>query len=223
MGDQIEWPWALAYRLALRLGIENISKTYVEPIPLHLSIPTTRDVDEVRRSLCTALSAKLSVGMDETVHNVDVVDVVQERIRRSSKATVCYYILSIERDVKVVASAVPDLLCTWEELMRPIRGTVQFYLLVVLECTKAKIWRRFAAPCREALEKAGLKDRILPDLSSPTEENVISWLNDCVHGFYGDRAHGIRDDVVAPFRRRRKIPHQELKAQLVPILERLST
>jgi hypothetical protein len=45
IGDQIEWPWALAYRLALRLGIEDISKSYVEPRSLRLGIPTTRNVE----------------------------------------------------------------------------------------------------------------------------------------------------------------------------------
>ncbi len=230
MGHQSEWPEALAYRLALDLTAEDIA-SFRLPARLRIRISAIEDRDQVRDSLYEGLEGKLQIARDESVL---LVDRLRMRLTAEKDPLVFFVKLHTDEEPKDIAAALTVLLRAWEELLAPIRATVRHYLVLTLDVVQERarwfsFWRardtfeRFAAPCRAVLEAGGLAHLSLPPLCSPMRKDVEAWVDECVERFHQSQAEEVRDDVVAPYKTRDKIPHYELKRHIEPHLKRLSS
>ncbi|MGH8569318.1 MAG: hypothetical protein ACREXU_15240, partial [Gammaproteobacteria bacterium] len=201
------------------------------PAKLCIRISALEDRDQVRDSLYKGLDGKLEGARDESV---SLVDRLRIRLTAEKGPLVFFVKLPPNEEPKNIAAALTVLLKAWEELLAPIRATFRHYLVLTLDVVQERarwfsFWRprdtfeRYATPCRAVLEDGGLADVNLPTLRSPMRKDVEAWVDECVESFHQSQAEEVRDEVVAPFRARDKIPHYELKTHLVPLLERLSS
>ncbi len=230
MGYQSEWPGALAYRLALDLTAEDIA-SFRLPARLRIRISAIEDRDQVRDSLYEGLEGKLHVARDESV---PLVNRLRIRLTEEKGPLVFFVKIHTDEEPKDIAAALKALLQAWEELLKPISATVRHYLVLTLDVVEERarwftFWRardtfeRFARPCRAVLEAGGLTHLSLPTLCSPMRKDVEAWLDDCVERFHQSQAEEVRDDVLAPYNTRYRIPHYELKTHVVRHLEKLSS
>ncbi len=233
IGHQIEWPEALAYRLALDIAASDITR-FRPPAKLCIRISALEDRDQVRDSLYKGLDGKLEGARDESV---SLVDRLRIRLTAEKGPLVFFVKLPPNEEPKNIAAALTVLLKAWEELLAPIRATFRHYLVLTLDVVQERarwfsFWRprdtceRYATPCRRAVREDGrLADVNLPPLCSPTRRDVEAWVDDCVESFHQSQAEEVRDEAVAPYEKQKRyeIPHYELKTHLMPLLKRLSS